>query len=502
MAGTRGFLVVVVLMVAVVCAQVPQPHGFYAEIRSDVVERVQAKLNPLVTNTLTEAINTQPEYDGHHFKVTDYSLDSFVLSTPSLVTDDTSPGILYTVTLSSFEIRWNIKITGFVETCEFQVKFTATTPLPLAIPLVLDLSGTTPVFRSQPYWLVGMEGISEDVDCLSFACWGNLVCQLSEGDVKDGSYDSFSEAWIKIPSLVGAALEKEVAKSGLESFPLDVGIILPRPSAQELRVNYQGELVAIETTPATGMVDSPTLALNGRFYVQDLTTGAVTNPPFQPSSSPAQLIAPPGELSVFATDYLFRSLVWATETSGVYDVTLEAADVPPSSPLQLYTDNALMLSIAPGLSSYGHTPMKAVISLSAHANDTQLAITAADGIDSTNNSIATDYYLDDGSGTLLFSLLQELTVELNADLVMEANATSYDLVVSVEKVKITSTTTVVSNVGRINGFLATTYMNTALTMVKIALSEVSIPVPVTTNQCVSPVLTMADGYVVFDCNFS
>ena len=54
----------------------------------------------------------------------------------------------------------------------------------MVVPFDLDLSGTTPIFSSHAYWLVGMEGMNEKVECKSSFCFGNYACQISEGPVR------------------------------------------------------------------------------------------------------------------------------------------------------------------------------------------------------------------------------------------------------------------------------------------------------------------------------
>tara|TARA_R110002050_G_scaffold252110_1_gene390372 strand:- start:66 stop:821 length:756 start_codon:yes stop_codon:yes gene_type:complete len=195
------------------------------------------------------------------------------------------------------------------------------------------------------------------------------------------------------------------------------------------------------------------------------------------------------QLTLYITDYTFQTLFWAVEASGVLDVTVHAEDVPTSSPLQLNTGNKLMLSIAPGLGQYNNTPMFAQVrrycrstslwllfpppyfscpgcsmffvilsqvSVSPYANTTDVTVTSK-GVESKNNTFLTNYYLADGSNTLLFTLLQELVVDFSVAL------GKGDLSLSVTKLRVSSTDCTYTSVGRVNGILATTYFNTGVT---------------------------------------
>ena len=78
---------------------------------------------------------------------------------------------------------WRVHIDGLGEGCTWDIYFKNTQPLPLVIPLDLDLSGETPVFNSHAYWTVGMNGISETEKCESFACDANYACDITRDPV-------------------------------------------------------------------------------------------------------------------------------------------------------------------------------------------------------------------------------------------------------------------------------------------------------------------------------
>ncbi len=90
--------------------------------------------------------------------------------------------------------------------------------------------------------------------------------------------------------------------------------------------------------------------------------GKISSPPQSNSVSlpPASLWGESSEASVALSPYFFSSFIWALGASGDLDVVISQA--PPSSPIQLTTDNYFFKTALPGLANYSN--MNLTLSLS------------------------------------------------------------------------------------------------------------------------------------------
>jgi len=495
--GLKAMFVIVLLTVGVVVGT-DEIGGFDLVFRGDALQEVQDLINPIIVSRIEASVAATPEMKGSHYKAYDFKVTALTFSAGELYPIDN--GIAYQFTLVNFRFEYTITV-SYLESCTWSIQFYNNQPLPLLVPLEVDLSQENPTFTTDPSWVVGLEGITLKQKCESFLCDANAVCLAAGGSVGDGAQDSFNSGWLNIPPDLGIALTRWI-DSHFSSISLLPTLDLPWRSNYSVGLDFRGLLTAQNTTPASGLIQSPTVFTHGAFFLNPAGNEDPANfvpPPFSPTVIPDMLTAPPDQLSFFLTDFFFHSLVWAVEASGTLNGPILPSMVPEGSPFQLNTGNTIMRTIAPGVSTYGSTPMMVEVDLSTDASTSLLDISDT-GIQSSNNTILSSFYTYNTTtkekGTLLFSLSQEF--QFNVDVLLNDTLPELRIVVDVSQLKMTGTTATYSSVGRVNTIAATTYTNSGLKYLQhTILSEpFAVPLPISSASFKSPpTLNTTTGYL-------